>query len=108
MQAPEEDIVHFQTLCPELSKTRGERLLAIKSIDTKENLPELKNPQETTRAILNGDRFIQESSLEWGSQPTATVILTKNAEKAQQLCSQLCYKLTTERDIAKKCKIMLD
>ena len=104
----EEDIVHFLTLCPELSNTRGERLLAIKSIYTKENLPELITPQETTCAILNGDRFIQESSLEWGSQPMATVTLTKNAEKAQQLCSQLCYKLKTERDIAMNCKIMMD
>ena len=105
---PEEDIFHFLTLCPELSNTRGERLLAMKSIYTKENLPESITPQETTCAILNGDRFIQESSLEWGSQPTATVILIKNAEKAQQLCSQLCYKLKTERDIAINCKIMMD
>ena len=105
---PEEDIVHFLTLCPELSNTRGERLLAIKSIYTKENLPEPITPQETTRAILNGDRFIQESCLESGSQPTATVILTKNAERAQQLCSQLCYKLETKRDIAINCKIMMD
>ena len=37
-----------------------------------------------------------------------TTILTENAEKAQQLCSQLCYKLKTERDIAINCKIMLD
>ena len=102
---PEEDIVHFLTLCPELSNTRGERLLAIKSIYTKENLPEPITPQETTCPIINGDRFIQESCL---SQPTATVILRKHAEKAQQLCSQLCYKLETKRDIAINCKIMMD
>ena len=63
---PEEDIVHFLTLCLELSNTRGERILAIRSIYTKENLPEPTTPQETTYAILNGDRFIQEAAWNGG------------------------------------------
>ena len=32
----------------------------------------------------------------------------KNAEKAQQLYSQLCYKLKTERDTAINCQVTMD
>ena len=74
--------------------------LVVKSVQI-----EPATPQELTYAILNGDRFLPESSLDGGSQQKLTVII-KAATTAQQICNKLCYKLLALRDTIINCRLM--
>ena len=86
----DETMTHFLTECKEAETVRTERISKLLSFYEEEGLPPPQNRSERTSAILNGDRYLTQSS--------EIIQLNLNVKDAHNLASSLCYQLLKNRD----------
>ena len=91
-------MTHFLTECKEAETVRTERILKLLRFYEEEGLPPPQNCYERTSAILNGDRYLTQSS--------EIIQLHLNVKDAHNLASSLCYQLLKNRDYIINEKLM--